>query len=202
MVASAVLGDGSVGVQRSPGTFGGALADAQAAGAGIVLDPATGEPTQVESAPPPPPTPVAGLNQTQMDNAWKIVQAGQGMGLPARAFVIAVATAMQESNLYNLASSRVPSSYNYPHEGSGSDHDSVGLFQQRASSGWGRVAQLMDPTYAATAFYSALQKVPGWQSMALTWAAQRVQRSAYPYAYAKHESRAQAVVDALVGTSP
>jgi hypothetical protein len=144
------------------------------------------------------PTPVAGLNQTQMNNAWKIVQAGQALGLPKRAFVIAVATSMQECNLYNLASTRIPESYNYNPEGSGSDHDSVGLFQQRPSAGWGSVANLMDPTYAATAFYNALVKIPGWETMALTWAAQRVQVSAYPTAYAKHEARAQEVVDALV----
>ena len=144
------------------------------------------------------PTPVAGLNQAQMNNAKKIVDAGKAMGLPKRAFVIAVATSMQECNLRNLASTRLPESYNYPNEGSGSDHDSVGLFQQRASTGWGTIAQIMDPTYAASAFYSALIRVPGWDTMALTYAAQRVQVSAFPTAYAKHETKAQAVVDALV----
>jgi hypothetical protein len=144
------------------------------------------------------PTPVAGLSQAQMNNAKKIVEAGQAMGLPKRAFVIAVATSMQECNLYNLASTRLPESFNYYNEGSGSDHDSVGLFQQRPSSGWGTVAQIMDPTYAATAFYRALVTVAGWDTMELTYAAQRVQVSAYPTAYAKHEARAQAVVDTLV----
>jgi hypothetical protein len=105
---------------------------------------------------------------------------------------------MQESNLRNLASTRIPESYQYNAEGEGSDHDSVGLFQQRASSGWGAVPQLMDPNYAATAFYSALVRVPGWESMELTWAAQRVQVSAFPYAYAKHEARAHDVVFALL----
>jgi hypothetical protein len=144
------------------------------------------------------PTPVAGLSQQQMNNAKHIVDAGKAMGLPKRAFVIAIATSMQECNLYNLASTVLPESYNYPNEGSGSDHDSVGLFQQRPSSGWGTVAQIMDPTYAATAFYRALIQIPGWDQMALTYAAQRVQVSAFPTAYAKHEVRAQAVVDALV----
>jgi hypothetical protein len=147
----------------------------------------------------PNPTPVAGLDQTQMNNAKRIVQAGQQLGLPKRAFVIAVATSMQECNLYNLASSVLPESYDYPNEGSGSDHDSVGLFQQRPSSGWGSVAQIMDPGYAATAFYRVLVTVPGWDGMALTSAAQRVQVSGYPDAYAKHEGQAQAVVDALAG---
>ena len=149
-------------------------------------------------APPPPPTPVAGLDQVQMNNALAIVRTGQAMGLPERAFVIAVATAMQESQLRNLASTRIPESYQYNPEGEGSDHDSVGLFQQRPSAGWGAVSQLMDPTYAATAFYQALLRVPGWETMELTWAAQRVQVSAFPYAYAKHEARAQQVVDALL----
>lgn len=148
------------------------------------------------------PTPVAGLNQAQMDNALRIVQEGQALGLPARAYVIAVATAMQESNLYNLANRRVAESYNYWHEGSGSDHDSVGLFQQRANSGWGRVADLMNPHLSAAAFYRALLRVPGWETLPLTRAAQKVQVSAYPSAYAKHESRAQTVVDALVAPAP
>jgi hypothetical protein len=144
------------------------------------------------------PPPVAGLDQLQMNNAKRIVDAGKAMGLPKRAYVIAVATSMQECNLYNLASTRLPESYDYPNEGEGSDHDSIGLFQQRPSSGWGSIASIMDPTYAATAFYKVLVTVPGWDGMALTYAAQRVQVSAFPSAYAKHEARAQAVVDALV----
>lgn len=158
----------------------------------------------VPAAPPPAadPIPVAGLDQTQMNNALKIVKAGQALGLPARAYVIAVATSMQESNLRNLASTRIPESYEYNAEGEGSDHDSVGLFQQRASTGWGAVSQLMDPAYAASAFYQALMRVPGWEGMELTWAAQTVQVSAYPYAYAKHEPRAQEIVNALLAPAP
>jgi hypothetical protein len=92
---------------------------------------------------PKHPRPVAGLDQRQMDNAKVIVDVGRAMKMPRRALVVAVATAMQESDLYNLASDVLPESYNYPHQGSGSDHDSVGLFQQRPSSGWGTVAELM-----------------------------------------------------------
>jgi hypothetical protein len=147
------------------------------------------------------PTPVAGLDQAQMDNALRIVQEGQALGLPARAYVVAVATAMQESNLYNLANTRVAESYNYWHEGSGSDHDSVGLFQQRANSGWGKVQDLMNPHLSAAAFYRALVRIPGWESLPLTRAAQKVQVSAYPNAYAKHETRAQTVVDALLAVA-
>jgi hypothetical protein len=132
-----------------------------------------------------------------MNNAKIIVDAGKSMGLPTRAMVIAVATAMQESNLRNLASTALPESFSYPNEGSGSDHDSVGLFQQRPSSGWGLVKDLMNPDYAARQFYQALILVPGWDTMELTFAAQAVQGSAFPYAYAPHEADAQAVVDAL-----
>lgn len=144
-----------------------------------------------------PPKPVAGLTQIQMNNAAHIVAAGKALGLPKRAFVLAIACALQESNLYNLASTALPESFNYPNEGSGSDHDSVGLFQQRPSSGWGTVRNLMKPDYAAKAFYRALILIPGWSTMSLTLAIQAVQISAYPYAYAPHESRAITIVNAL-----
>jgi hypothetical protein len=148
-------------------------------------------------AAPALPVPVAGLSQTQMNNAAAIVAAGKALGLPKRAYVLAVACALQESNLLNLASDVLPESYQYTNEGSGSDHDSVGLFQQRPSSGWGAVKDLMVPDFAAKQFYRALVGISGWQSMALTYAVQAVQVSAFPEAYAKHEWRAQAIVDAL-----
>ncbi|MFI7213382.1 hypothetical protein [Micromonospora maritima] len=144
------------------------------------------------------PRPVAGLDQRQMDNARAIVDVGRDMKLPRRALVVAVATAMQESDLYNLASDVLPESFDYPHQGSGSDHDSIGLFQQRPSSGWGTVAEIMRPAYAARAFFTALAEVPGWEEMSVTAAAQAVQVSAFPDAYAKHEERAATVVAALV----
>ncbi|RAN96543.1 hypothetical protein ONO23_02524 [Micromonospora noduli] len=143
------------------------------------------------------PRPVAGLDQAQMDNAKIIVDVGLEMKMPRRALVVALSTAMQESNLYNLASDVLPESAEYPNQGSGSDHDSVGLFQQRPSSGWGTVAQLMRPSYAARAFYTALNEIPGWQDMSVTAAAQAVQISAYPDAYAQHEDRATTVAAAL-----
>ena len=80
-------------------------------------------------------------------------------------WVVAVATAMQESGLRNLG-----------HLGDRNDHDSLGLFQLRPSQGWGTPAQALNPTYAATAFYVTLLRVPGWESMPLTEAAQAVQR--------------------------
>ncbi|MET7707512.1 hypothetical protein [Micromonospora sp. NPDC005413] len=143
------------------------------------------------------PRPVAGLDQAQMDNAKIIVDVGLEMKMPRRALVVALSTAMQESNLYNLASEVLPESAEYPNQGSGSDHDSVGLFQQRPSSGWGTVAELMRPSYAARAFYAALNEIPGWQDMSVTAAAQSVQISAYPDAYAQHEDRATTVTAAL-----
>jgi hypothetical protein len=140
---------------------------------------------------------VAGLSQTQMDNAKTIVRVGEQMDLPKRAAVIAVATSMQETNLRNLANTGVPESENLPNDGTGYDHDSVGLFQQRPASGWGPVDQLMDPDTSARKFYQALENVPGWQEMPVTVAAQTVQGSAFPDAYAQHEGSAEAVVDAL-----
>jgi hypothetical protein len=154
-----------------------------------------------QSAPPAlpagPVASVAGLSRVQMDNARVIVEVGRAMGLPARAQVIAVACAMQESSLRNLANDTVGESFRYPHEGRGADHDSVGLFQQRPSAGWGSVRDLMRPEYAARRFYRKLVKVRGWHRMELTAAAQAVQGSAFPGAYAKHEGRARRVVDAF-----
>ena len=123
----------------------------------------------------------------QVDNAAIIVATGQNKGIPARGWVVAVATAMTESSLINSDDAR--------------DHDSVGLFQQRPSQGWGTVAQIMDPVYASTKFYDALLKISGWEKMPLTEAAQKVQRSAYPDAYAKYETDAERVVAAVTGAA-
>jgi murein DD-endopeptidase MepM/ murein hydrolase activator NlpD len=117
--------------------------------------------------------------------------------VPARAWVIAIATAMQESRLRNLANTNVPESLTLPNEGAGADHDSVGLFQQRP--GWGTTAQRMTPSYAAGKFYEKLVRVRDWQRLPLSVAAQRVQISAFPDAYAKHEDLASRIVDALAG---
>ena len=143
------------------------------------------------------PTPVAGLDQTQMNNAKAIVDAGKALGLPKQAYIAAVMCSLQESRLYNLASYALPESWSYSNQGGGSDHDSVGLFQQRPSSGWGSIREIMTPSYAATQFYKGLMNVPGWQSMALTYAIQAVQVSAFPDAYAQHQDQAQSIVDAL-----
>jgi len=127
---------------------------------------------------------VQGLDADQLANARVIIATGAALKVPDRGVEIALATAMQESTLRNL---------NY------GDRDSVGLFQQRPSSGWGTVAELTTPEIAAKKFYAALLEVPGWQSMPLTVAAQTVQRSAFPLAYAKWESLAGALVTATGG---
>ncbi|MEU3454137.1 M23 family metallopeptidase [Micromonospora sp. NPDC006766] len=133
----------------------------------------------------------------QLRNAAIIIKVGQDMHVPARGWVIALATAMQESALRNLANSAVPASLALPHEGVGSDHDSLGLFQQRP--GWGSVQQRMTPSYTARKFYEKMLKVPNWQQRPLTVVAQQVQVSAFPDAYAKHEDLAGRIVDALAG---
>jgi hypothetical protein len=134
-------------------------------------------------APRPPHT----WNRTQRGNARTIVQVGLALGISKRGLVIALATAMQESKLHNLG-----------HLGAKNDHDSLGLFQQRPSMGWGSKAQVTDPVYSATAFYLALQRVRGWKSMKVTVAAQSVQRSAYPNAYAKWETDATSLSQAIL----
>ncbi len=134
-----------------------------------------------------------------MNNAAVIVRAGQRLALPRQAYVVAVATALQETRLLNMASGVVPQSLNLPHQGTGWDADSVGLFQQRPSMGWGTAAQLMDPMFAATRFYQALSKVAGWQGLDVASAAQAVQRSAFPGAYAQQAAVAAAVVASLLG---
>ena len=123
----------------------------------------------------------------QAENATLISAIAVRRGLPARAASIALATAYQESKLENI---------DY------GDRDSVGLFQQRPSQGWGTVEQLLDPVYATNAFYDALVQVDGYEQMEITEAAQLVQRSAYPTAYADHEADARALASALTGYSP
>ena len=103
-----------------------------------------------------------------------------------------MATALQESNLHNLGDL-----------GANNDHDSLGLFQQRTGTGgWGTPDQIMDPHHAAQAFPQRLVKIDGWDRMPLTQAAQKVQVSAYPQAYAKHETQAGNIIAALYGTGP
>ncbi|RQX17031.1 hypothetical protein DDE19_12810 [Micromonospora ureilytica] len=123
------------------------------------------------------------LNDEQTANVKAIIAATKKAGLPERAAVISIATSLQESKLENLG-----------HLGDMNDHDSLGLFQQRPSSGWGTPEQITDPAYSTTAFLKGLKQVDGWQDMPLTQAAQTVQVSAYPDAYAQWEQQAADLV--------
>ncbi|MET9308147.1 heavy metal transporter [Streptomyces cellulosae] len=122
----------------------------------------------------------------QAVNAATITAVGTARELPERAVTIALATALQESALRNI---------DY------GDRDSLGLFQQRPSQGWGTPRQIMDPAYASEKFYEHLEEVPGYTRLPLTVAAQKVQRSGYPQAYAKHEPDATLLAAALTGRS-
>jgi hypothetical protein len=126
------------------------------------------------------------LSPEQMANAATIAAVGITKKVPARAIVVALAAAQQESKLFNLE---------------GGDRDSIGLFQQRPSQGWGTPEQIADPRYAAGRFYTALLKVKGWQDMRIADAAQRVQRSADGDLYQRWAPSAQAMTDAFVGTN-
>jgi hypothetical protein len=122
----------------------------------------------------------------QAVNAATIAAVGTGRGLPEQAVTIALASALQESALRNI---------------SHGDRDSLGLFQQRPSQGWGTKEEIQDPIYAAGIFYEHLVKVRGYTELPVTVAAQRVQRSGFPEAYAKHEPDATLLAAALTGRS-
>ncbi len=127
---------------------------------------------------------IGAYNPDQVAMAATIVSVGAQMGVPVRGWVIATATAIQESSLSNPA---------------GGDQDSIGLFQQRPSQGWGTPQQLHGPVYASQQFFAKLLTVPNWQDLPLTEAAQAVQRSATPDAIAKWESDATMLVNAIGG---
>jgi hypothetical protein len=124
------------------------------------------------------------LTQSQAANATTIAAVATSRALPERAVTIALATAMQESQLDNLDHG---------------DRDSLGLFQQRPSQGWGTERQILDPVYSTNEFYDGLVKIKGYSRLPLTVAAQKVQKSGYPQAYAKHEADATMLAAALVG---
>ncbi|MCL2729141.1 MAG: NlpC/P60 family protein [Actinomycetia bacterium] len=138
---------------------------------------------------PGPDSHVDGLDlpAEQIPNAQAIVITGITLKVPARGQIIALATALQESRLRNLPTG---------------DRDSVGLFQQRPSQGWGTPTQLLDPVYASSKFYSALLQVPSWQQLTVAQAAQAVQHSALPDAYAPWEPLATALQQAITATLP
>lgn len=127
------------------------------------------------------------LSLDQMQNASTIAAVATARNLPERAVQISLATAMQESRLTNL---------------SGGDRDSIGLFQQRPSQGWGSPQQIADPVYATNKFLDKLVAIPGYAQLPLTEAAQDVQHSGFPDAYAQHEADAMTLSGALTGRVP
>ncbi|MFJ3019481.1 C40 family peptidase [Streptomyces tendae] len=167
---------------QSSSSFSGCLSDIDsdkvAEQVTKILDGASGKDVHVEGL---------DLPAEQVPNAATIVATGLSLDVPKKGQVIALATAMQESRLRNL--------------GSG-DRDSLGLFQQRPSQGWGSAQQIRDPVYASEQFYKHLLKVDGWQQMTVTQAAQAVQKSGLPDAYAQWESLATALQSAIAKTFP
>ena len=146
------------------------------------------------AAPPPPPGCQAGtglaaipLDTGQAGIAATIAGVAARHRLPKRAVTIALATALQESELENL---------DY------GDRDSVGVFQQRPSQGWGTTAELEDPVYATTKFFAALVRVPGYAKMPVDQAAQDVQHSADGSAYGQWVGIATQLAGYFTGTSP
>jgi hypothetical protein len=127
------------------------------------------------------------LTDAQARNATLISAIAVRRGMPAHAATIGLAAALTESKLYNLR---------------GGDRDSLGLFQQRPSQGWGTPQEILDPAHATNAFYDALERVPAYADLRVTVAAQRVQRSGYPSAYAVYEDDARALASAMTGYSP
>lgn len=150
------------------------------------------------------------LDKTQLTHAAQIIQGGNTIrGIGKDGIQIALMAALTESSLRMLANTSVyPESANYPHDGDESDHDSLGLFQMRPQSGWGTVAELMDPAYQVKAFFGGptgpnypsprgLLDIAGWQTMSKGEAAQSVEVSAFPDRYQNYEPVAVAILDAL-----
>jgi cell wall-associated NlpC family hydrolase len=173
-----------VGAAAAPLVLSAGVAMA-AAGAGV-LNPSGCTPAAVTATGKTVGAASGQWDAAQVANARIIYATGVQEGLPLQAEIIALATAMQESHLINL-------SYG--------TSDSLGLFQQRPSMGWGTPGQVMNPVYAATQFYDALVKVPGWQALPLTAAAQDVQHSGYPSAYAKWQGPATTLAESFGGTT-
>lgn len=150
------------------------------------------------------------LNKAQLTHAATIITVGgQTAGVGRPGVVVALMAGLTESSLRMLANTgSYPESANYPNDGNGSDHDSLGLFQMRPASGWGTVAELMDPNYQARAFYGGqtgpnypsprgLLDIPGWQQMDPGEAAQSVEVSAYPDRYQNYQPVAEAILTTL-----
>ena len=150
------------------------------------------------------------LDDTQLGHAHTIVTIGaQTHGIDHNGILTALMAALAESSLRMLSNTDAyPQSAEHPHDGDGSDHDSLGLFQMRPQMGWGSVAELMDPTYQARAFYGGpagpnrgsppgLLDLSNRQDLTLGQAAQAVERSAHPDRYDTYEPVARTILAAL-----
>jgi cell wall-associated NlpC family hydrolase len=171
-----------LGLALAVALAGGATISSTGAAAAAVTNTCDGSPADVGT----PTSSRQSLTAEQLGNARTIYDVGMELGMPPFGEEIAIATAMQESSLINLTAA--------------TNYDSLGLFQQRPSQGWGTPGELIDPTYASEKFYEVLEQVSGWQSLPLTVAAQAVQHSAYPDGYAKYESLAASLVSTFAGT--
>lgn len=153
------------------------------------------------------------LTRLQLTRAATIIATGNSQNIPARGQLIALMTALTESSLQVLSNTDAyPGSANIPNDGNGSDHDSVGLFQQRSAAGWGTVENLMDPVWSSHAFYGGpagpnhgsprgLLDIPDWQTLEPGEAAQAVQVSAYPDRYAVNQPVAETILTTLSGAT-
>ncbi|MEV5150926.1 C40 family peptidase [Streptomyces werraensis] len=182
LAGTAMMMASSAEAVQTSGSFSGCLTDIDsdevAKHVTDILDGASGKDVHIEGL---------DLPAEQVPHARTIVATGISLDVPKKGQIIALATAMQESRLRNL---------NY------GDRDSLGLFQQRPSQGWGTAQQIRDPVYASERFYKALLEVDGWQQMTVTQAAQAVQASGYPDAYAQWENLATALQSAIAKTFP
>lgn len=208
-----VSGDTVSGIAGAHGVSVSAIFAANGLGSASIIYPgqslaipAAGAPAAPKAAAPvsppaaaPVPTPhasagaVTPLSSEMAANALIIVQTARSLGVSDAGIVVALAAAAQESSLRNVQFG---------------DRDSLGLFQQRPSQGWGTPAQVLDPVRATKAFFGGssnpntgltigLLDIPGWTSMSVTVAAQAVQKSAHPDAYAKWETSARAWLSQL-----
>lgn len=153
------------------------------------------------------------LDHTQLERAATIIAVGNSENIDENGQLVALMAALTESTLRVLSNvTAYPQSASYPNDGDGSDHDSLGLFQMRPSTGWGSVANLMDPVWSSRAFYggpdgpnhgspAGLLDIPNWQSLSLGAAAQAVEVSQYPDRYANYQPVAEKIASVLTGVT-
>lgn len=201
MLLAPLLGLLSIGVLMNPAV----LNQANCIASGVILGPIPDELTVTTKD-----GTTFTLNRQQLTHAGTIITTGSNTpGVGRDGILIALMAALTESTLRQLANTGTyPESGDYPNDGKGSDHDSLGLFQMRPQAGWGTVAELMDANYQARAFYGGpdgpnypsprgLLDIPGWQQMDKGEAAQAVEVSAYPDRYQNYEPVARTILDAL-----